>query len=192
MATKGKKKTDTPEPQPDTDDNKEHQTPPLKPFIKSKGRKPGGLGDQFVRPVIPRYVGEIPGIPRHGDGPTARHNDNSSCLTVGKNISLSGEISSCEKLIVEGNVEVKLTNAKIIEVASNGFFKGSAKVETAQINGWFEGNLEVTGVLKILQEGKVSGTVRYGKIVIESGGEIAGDMASFDSVNESAKPSDEN
>ena len=191
MATKGKKKVDTPELQPDIDDKKDYQTPPLKPFIKSQGRKPGGLGDQIVRPTIPRHVGEIPGIPRHGEGHSARFNDNASCLTVGKNISLSGEITSCEKLIVEGNVEVKLTNAKMIEIAANGFFKGSAKVETAQINGCFEGKLEVTGVLKILQEGTVSGTVRYGKIVIESGGQISGDMASFDSVNGSAKPSDE-
>ena len=191
MATKGKKKVDTPEPQPDMGENNEQQTPPLKPFIKSESRKPGGTGDQFARPAITRHVGEIPGILRHGEGLAGRFGDNSSCLTVGKNISLSGEITSCDKLVVEGNVEVKLTNARIIEIASNGVFRGSAKVETAEINGCFEGELEVKGVLKIQQEGRVSGSVRYGKIVIESGGEISGDMASFDSHKGSAKPSDE-
>ena len=192
MATKGKKKVDASEPQPNIDDRKENQTPPLKPFIKSESRNPVGLRDQLVQPAIPRHFGGIPGIPRPGEGVPARFDDKSNCLTVGKNISLSGEITSCDKLIVEGNVEVKLTNAEIIEISSSGNFKGSAKVETAQINGYFEGKLEVKGVLKIQKEGRVSGSVRYGKIVIESGGEISGDMASFDSPNGSAKPSDKN
>ena len=192
MATKGKKKVDASELKPDIDDWKEHQTPPLKPFIKSESRNPVGLRDQLVQPAIPRHFGGIPGISRYGEGVPARFDDKSNCLTVGENISLSGEITSCDKLIVEGNVEVKLTNAEIIEISSSGNFKGSAKVETAQINGYFEGKLEVKGVLKIQKEGRVSGSVRYGKIVIDSGGEISGDMASFNSPNGSAKPSDKN
>ena len=192
MATKGKKKVDASEPRPDIDDRKGHQTPPLKPFIKSESRYPGGLKDQLVQPAIPRRFGGIPGIPRYGEDLPARFDDQSNCLTIGKNISLSGEITSCDKLIVEGNVKVNLTNAEIIEISSSGIFKGSAKVETAQINGYFEGKLEVKGVLRIQKEGRVSGSVRYGKIVIESGGEISGDMASFNSPNGSAKPSDKN
>ena len=192
MATKGKKKVDASEPKPDIDDWKEHQTPPLKPFIKSAGQNLGGRKDQLVQSTVPRHFGGIPGIPGYGEGVPARFDDKSNCLTVGENISLSGEITSCDKLIVEGNVEVKLTNAETIEISSSGFFKGSAKVETAQINGYFEGKLEVKGVLRIQKEGRVSGSVRYGKIVIESGGEISGDMASFNSPNGSAKPSDKN
>ena len=190
MATKGKKMVDAPEPQPDKIDEKEYETPPLKPFIKSESRDLGEERDELVQPAIPRHFGGIPGIPRPGEGAPRRIDDKSNCLTVGENISLSGEITSCDKLIVEGNVEVQLTNAEIIEISSSGIFKGSAKVETAQINGIFEGKLEVKGVLKIQKEGRVSGSVRYGKIVIESGGEISGDMASFDSPKGSAKPSD--
>ena len=192
MATKGKKKVDASEPKPDIDDWKEHQTPLLKPFIKSESRNLDGQRSQLVQPAIPQHFGGIPGTPGYGEGVPARFDDKSNCLTVGENISLSGEITSCDKLIVEGNVKVNLTNAEIIEISSSGIFKGSAKVETAQINGYFEGKLEVKGVLQIQKEGRVSGSVRYGKIVIESGGEISGDMASFDSLNGSAKPSDKN
>ena len=192
MATKGKKKVDASEPKPDIDDWKEHQTPPLKPFIKSESRNQGGPRRHLVQPAIPQHFGGISGIPRYGEGVPARFDDKSNCLTIGENISLRGEITSCDKLIVEGNVKVNLTNAEIIEISSSGIFKGSAKVETAQINGYFEGKLEVKGVLRIQKEGRVSGSVRYGKIVIESGGEISGDMASFNSPNGSAKPSDKN
>ena len=192
MATKGKKKVDASEPKPDLEDQKGYQTPPLKPFIRTENGNRGGQSDQFVQPAIPRHFTGVPGIPRYGEGVPAPFDNKSNCLTVGENISLSGEITSCDKLIVEGNVEVKLTNAETIEISSSGVFKGSAKVETAQINGCFEGKLEVKGVLQIQKEGRVSGSVRYGKIVIESGGEISGDMASFDSPNGSAKPSDKN
>ena len=190
MATKGKKKVDASEPKPDIDDRKEDQTPPLKPFIKSESRNLGRLRSQLVQPAIPQHFGGIPGTPGYGEGVPARFDDKSNCLTVGKNISLNGEITSCDKLIVEGSVKVNLTNAEIIEISSGGIFKGSAQVGTAQINGCFEGKLEVKGVLRIQKEGRVSGSVRYGKIVIESGGEISGDMASFDSPNGSTKPSD--
>ena len=192
MARKGEKKVEASEPQPDKDDKKEYQTPPLKPFIKTGSGNRGGQSDQFVQPAIPRHFTGISGIPRYGEGDPVSFDNKSNCLTVGENISLSGEITSCDKLIVEGNVEVILTNAEIIEISSGGVFKGSAKVETAHINGQFEGEQEVKGVLQIQKEGRVSGSVRYGKIVIESGGEISGDMASFDSSNGSAKPSDKN
>ncbi len=192
MATRGKKKVDVSEPKPSRDDRKEYQTPPLKPFTKSESRNLDGLRDKLVQPANPRHFGVIPAISRYGEGAPARFDDKSNCLTVGENISLSGEITSCDKLIVEGNVKVKLTNAEIIEISSSGTFKGSAKVETAKINGCFEGELEVKGVLRIQKDGRVSGSVRYGKIVIESGGEISGDMASFDTPNGSTKPSNKN
>ena len=59
MAIKSKKKVDAPESQPDIDDKKENQTPPLKPFIKSENRNLGGQNDQFIQPAIPRHGSEL-------------------------------------------------------------------------------------------------------------------------------------
>ena len=44
-----------------------------------------------------------------------------------------------------------------------------------------------TEKLTIRKEGSVDGSIRYGKIVIESGGKISGDMASLDS-DQDAEP----
>lgn len=171
------------ESEPDTGSVAKMDAPPIKPFSKRVSRKLSKPPRQAFRPEIPRRVGEIPGMEGHGDASVSGVVDNSSSLTVGKNISLNGEITSCDKLIVEGTVEVKLSDASMIEIASSGCFKGSAEVQTAVINGIFEGSLVVNDVLTILAEGRVSGSVRYGKIIIESGGEISGDMASLDSVD---------
>ncbi len=93
-----------------------------------------------------------------------------------QDIHLSGEITSCDRLVVEGRVEASLTNVRVIEVAPNGFFKGDARVEEADICGGYEGTLIAYGQLTVRTGGRVSGSIRYGNIVIESGGEISGDM----------------
>lgn len=153
--------------------------PPLKPFSKagSLGKSRSQTGS--FRPEIPRRVVEIPGAPSRVDQPTAMNSD-SDRLKVGRNICLSGEITCCERLIVEGRVEATLTDARVIEISQTGFFKGNAEVDEAEISGRFEGNLVARHKLVIHKSGRVNGSVRYGRIIIESGGEISGDMASLD------------
>src|SRR5262245_21925954 len=52
-------------------------------------------------------------------------------LIVGKGIKLSGEISSCDRLVVEGEVEVTLNDTLALEIASSGRFTGGCEVEEA-------------------------------------------------------------
>jgi cytoskeletal protein CcmA (bactofilin family) len=97
-------------------------------------------------------------------------------LIVGREITLSGEITSCDKLIVEGSVEANLANCRDIVIADSGLFKGSASIDDAEIRGRFEGNLVVRKRLLIKSSGRVSGAIRYGQIEIECGGQISGDI----------------
>jgi cytoskeletal protein CcmA (bactofilin family) len=97
-------------------------------------------------------------------------------LTVGREISLSGEIASCDTLIVEGSVEANLQNCRDVDIAESGLFKGSAEIENADVRGSFEGNLIVRKRLMIRAGGNVSGSIRYGQLEIELGGQICGDV----------------
>lgn len=100
-----------------------------------------------------------------------------SKLTVGPNIKLKGvEITDCDTLVVEGTVEATM-DSRVIQIAEQGAFKGSAEIDIAEIHGTFEGNLTVRQKLVIHATGKVTGHVRYGKLVIEEGGQIAGEIA---------------
>jgi cytoskeletal protein CcmA (bactofilin family) len=99
-------------------------------------------------------------------------------LTVGREISLTGEIASCDTLIVEGSVEANLQNCRDVDIAETGLFKGSAEIDNADVRGMFEGNLIVRKRLLIRSTGQVSGTIRYGQIEIELGGQISGDVQS--------------
>ncbi len=99
-----------------------------------------------------------------------------SKLTVGPNIKLKGvEITDCDTLFVEGLVEATM-DARLMEIAEPGAFKGSAEVDLAEIRGQFDGDLTVREKLVIYSTGRVSGKIRYGKLVIEEGGQLSGDI----------------
>jgi cytoskeletal protein CcmA (bactofilin family) len=99
-----------------------------------------------------------------------------SKLTVGPNIKLKGvEITDCDTLVVEGTVEATM-DSRVIQIAQNGAFKGSAEIDIAEIHGEFDGALTVRQKLVIYSTGKVTGKIRYGKLVVEEGGQLAGEI----------------
>jgi len=55
-------------------------------------------------------------------------------------------------------------------------FKGQSEIDSAEIAGRYEGNLTVRDRLYVRATGKVVGTVRYGRLEIECGGELVGDV----------------
>jgi len=63
-----------------------------------------------------------------------------------------------------------------VDIAESGLFKGSATIDEVEVRGRFEGNLIVRKRLLIRATGRVSGTIRYGQIEIECGGQISGDI----------------
>ena len=109
-------------------------------------------------------------------------------LTVGPNIKLKGvEITDCDTLVVEGTVEATM-NSRVIQIAEQGAFKGSAEIDIAEVRGVFDGNLTVRQKLVIFSTGKVTGKIRYGKIVIEEGGQLSGEITFGTASGSDSKP----
>src|SRR5262245_45800070 len=182
---------------PETEDRKMSDTPddlgiPMKPArtsgptanVAPLARTPTPVPPRPVDP--PRPLGETPrpgdAFARASGGPTPapRRTDDGDLrkLIVGREISLSGEITSCDKLIIEGSVEANLQNCHDVDIAESGLFKGSATIDDIEVRGRFDGNLIVRKRLYIRATGRVSGTIRYGQIEIECGGQISGDIQS--------------
>lgn len=111
-----------------------------------------------------------------------------SKLTVGPNIKLKGvEITDCDTLVVEGTVEATM-DSRVIQISEEGAFRGSAEIDIAEIRGVFDGSLTVRQKLVIFSTGKVSGKIRYGKLVIEEGGQLSGEIAVGTSERAGASP----
>ena len=67
-------------------------------------------------------------------------------------------------------------DSRVIQIAEQGAFRGSAEIDIAEIRGEFNGTLTVRQKLVIFSSGKVSGKIRYGKLVIEEGGQLSGEI----------------
>jgi cytoskeletal protein CcmA (bactofilin family) len=107
-------------------------------------------------------------------------------LIVGQGIRLSGEISSCDRLVVEGAVEATLNDTLALEIAESGRFTGGCEVEEADISGVYEGDLTVRKRLFVRGTGKLTGTVRYGELELERGGQIAGNISVLNATGSGA------
>ena len=98
-------------------------------------------------------------------------------LIVGPDIKMKGvEVTDCDTLVVEGRIEATL-DSRVLQIAPNGTFCGTVAVDTAEIHGKLEGELTVRKQLVIHATGKVSGKIRYAKIKVEEGAELAGEIS---------------
>ncbi len=104
-----------------------------------------------------------------------------SRLVVGPNVKLKGaEIDDCDILVVEGRVEATM-DSRVLRVAEKGAFAGKVGIDIAEIRGHFDGELTARSQLIIYATGRVSGTIRYGTILVEEGGELSGDIRALSS-----------
>lgn len=144
-----------------------------------------------MQPELPRRTVDIPTGPAAPSAPlaaaeaarpTVMQSAEGKRLIVGQGISLSGEITACDRLVVEGSVQVTLNETRAIEITETGrFTNGKAEVEEAEISGVYEGELTVRKRLLIRSTGRVQGTVRYGELEIERGGRLSGTVSMLES-----------
>lgn len=133
-----------------------------------------GNASAIARPAAPA-TGPQPQDERRPAKPSGKPGEGSQ-LIVGPNIKLKGvEITDCDTLVVEGHVEATM-DSRMVQIAPNGTFTGTAGVDIGEIHGAFSGELTVRKCLTIHATGNVTGKIRYGKLVIEEGGELGGDI----------------
>jgi len=104
------------------------------------------------------------------------HNDGHKKLVVGREISLTGEITDCDILVVEGTVRASLQDSRRLEISETGVFEGKVEIDVAEIKGRFDGELTARGRLVVRRTGQVVGRIRYAELEIERGGKISGDV----------------
>lgn len=145
--------------------------------IEAATKTPGGDSDSNLK-FLQRPGGRTVDLPRRPNAKKSKdpQTPGGRTLTVGQDISLSGNISACDTLVVQGTVEAKDFGGRFIDIAESGTFNGSAEIETAKIAGTFGGELTVRDHLHITATGRITGTIRYARLEVAPGGEIGGDV----------------
>lgn len=136
--------------------------------------------EEAAEPTVSRSDTGMPDKPKPNWWPDAAPADAAAAdeanLHVGRGLRLKGEVSACDRLTVEGDVEATIA-ARALEIGASGKVNGKAEVETAAIDGCFDGDLTVSGCLTVRRSGRVSGTVVYDALEIEKGGCITGSLS---------------
>ncbi len=108
---------------------------------------------------------------------TDTRNGDERRLVIGQGITMSGEIESCDHLVVEGTLEAALKGASVLEIAQTGTFYGAVEIQEATVAGRFEGDIVCHGRLTIKEGGSVTGTVSYKELAVEAGAVIDGKLS---------------
>jgi cytoskeletal protein CcmA (bactofilin family) len=126
-------------------------------------------------PPAPTPTAAMPGLrPAAAPAPRAGAPERRA-LVVGRGIALAGgAISDCERLEVHGTVEVSLNHAVELSIAETGVFRGEAEIEEADISGAFDGAITANSRLVVRATGRLSGTIRCAKLMVEEGAQVSG------------------
>lgn len=163
------------EKDPQMENEEQHEDGAAPVQMKPQLRAAQGSG-RTGNPEIVRRAPEIPSVAGRRGAAEREQSTDSKKLIVGREIVLSGEINSCDRLVVEGRVEANIADCREIEIAESGTFKGEAEIDFADISGNFEGSLTARSLLLVRATGRVTGNVRFGQLEIERGGQIVGDV----------------
>ena len=148
--------------------------------------------DNKPTPLPVRPVHDIPPLGRiaHDNDRLAPARLQDSNMSVGPGIQLKGEISNCATLFVEGDVDATL-DGKALEIVQRGVFRGTARVESVFIHGRFEGDLTVSGLLRVASGGSASGKLRYGQLDVAEGGDLTGEISKYIDEDETPDADDD-
>ena len=132
-----------------------------------------------IVPSPPRSAPASVAADHPAEAPARVEESGGSKLIVGPNIKLKGvEIHDCDTLVVEGRVEATMVS-RAIQIAESGAFNGKVDVEVAEIRGNFQGEMTARKRLVIHATGRVTGKIRYGKMLVQEGGEMSGDVGTL-------------
>src|SRR5512132_2283498 len=97
-------------------------------------------------------------------------------------------------IVIENQGEERV-NSMVMEISKPGTLTGTAVIDVAEIHGEFSGELTARTKLVVHGTGRVTGTVRYGKLVVAEGGMLMGELKQIEASSSeqrgstSAKPS---
>ncbi len=99
----------------------------------------------------------------------------SNITIIEEDTHIKGQIRDCHQIEIKGYIEGDLI-ADTVLIHPNGKFFGTLKTGKAEIHGTVQGNVTVTNLIDIRSTGTVNGNVRYGQIVVETGGNLSAEL----------------
>ncbi len=110
----------------------------------------------------------------------------SRVATIGKGVTITGQIYSKEDLIIDGEVEGTVeAHEHKLTIGPNGKVKAGIKAKDVVVLGQVQGNVEAADKMEIKKDARLVGDIKTARISIEDGAVFKG---SIDIIRSEAKP----
>jgi len=97
--------------------------------------------------------------------------------SIGKSVTIKGQIFSREDLVVDGEIEGAIElNEHRLTVGANGRVRAGVKAREIVVLGTIEGNVEALDKIDIRKDAKLVGDIKTARIVIEDGAYFKGSI----------------
>jgi len=137
------------------------------------------ISTEFRKEGVPMSTAPLRTAPESDSGKGA--------ASIGKSVTVKGQIFSREDLIVDGEIEGAIElNDHRLTVGPNGRVRAGIKAREIVVLGTIDGNVEALDKIDIRKDAKLVGDIKTARIIIEDGAYFKG---SIDIVkNEQPKP----
>lgn len=99
-------------------------------------------------------------------------------LTVtGDKASIEGKFKISNSIEIDCDVKGTLDVDGQVIIQKNGFVNADAKVIDAEVIGHYEGNLEASGNVEIMETGVVKANIKTDSLIINKGGIFSGNIS---------------
>src|SRR5882672_9545321 len=132
-----------------------NNTPPITPEPKNEG--------------LPMSTSPIRTVPEHDNAKGA--------ASIGKSVTIKGQIFSREDLVVDGEIEGAIElNDHRLTVGPNGRVRAGIKAREIVVLGSIDGNVEALDKIDIRKDAKLVGDIKTARIIIEDGAYFKGSI----------------
>jgi cytoskeletal protein CcmA (bactofilin family) len=116
--------------------------------------------------------------PRRASHGTTPPHEETSMANVGKSITIKGDLTGDEDVLVEGRVEGKIELPQNqLTVGANGVVEAHVEAKTVIIVGRISGDVVANERLEVQGTGVVDGDVKAPRLVVEEGAVLNGSIA---------------
>lgn len=96
-------------------------------------------------------------------------------MTIAPGTQFTGQVRGGERIEINGEADGSVVSKSLV-IGEGGSFKGSIKVDSAEIHGKLRGDVTVRHLLTISATGDVEGEIQYGQLAIASGANLVADL----------------
>lgn len=95
---------------------------------------------------------------------------------IGSNISIEGDITGNESLVIHGQVRGRVEVKDAVTVAQGGQVEADIQSHSIEVAGFVQGNVTCTDRIEIKSGGRLVGDIRAARVLIADGAAFKGNV----------------